>query len=400
MRCINEWTAMSVLVAAAMAGGLPLTSAGAPASPAHGYGRSFLLAGQSEAPGYRAYRYVVLGASAESVNSSTAMAVISSYLALDEINQVRAAGAERLGTQDLSVVYFPLQEAPPSNPNTAWLLGHYDYSRARSILEAASMTGEHGAALISYSAPLAGKSGVDANELLVARLTGDPAEFASALDRQLSPSALTESVRGNRRLTGRAFLRGGEPEGKDYGLYSYVLFGEPLSAGNRDLYKAVLEAFFHMVEVSNYEVEKTPHAQLNITYLPLNDLPSAGANLDWYLDHYDFARAQIILAKLMDRPAGPYIVSYQSPLSGAPTVESGRLLVEDLSRVPPDLAFLWVKEFTIQAGNAQYWDKPALRTLMLNLRTQIAVEAEAFEEVRAAYSNVQTALASRIKMQE
>lgn len=400
MRRINEWAGLCVLVATAMAGGLPLSSAAAQASAAHHYGRSFLLAGQDEAPGYRTYRYVLLGASAEEANSSASGAVISAYLALDEIHHVGAAAAGRWDRQDLDIVYFPLREAPPSNPNGAWLLAHYDYSRARTILDAASITGEHGIALVSCPAPLAGKSPADPNELVVARLTGDPVEFTAALDKQLSPSALSESERGNRRLTGRAFLRAGEPEGKDYGLYSYVLFGEPLSAGNRDLYKAVLEAFFHLVEVGNYETEKTPHSQLNITYLPLNDLPSAGANLDWYLDHYDFARAQIILSKLMDRPAGPYIVSYQSSLSGASSVQSGRLLIEDLSHVPPDLAFLWVKEFTLQAGNAQYWDKPALRTLMLNLRTQIAVEAEAFEEVRAAYSNVQTALASRIKIQE
>ena len=399
MRYKNRWTALYVLLAAAMPGWLGLTCAAAPAA-AHNYGRSFLLAGQSEAPGYRAYRYVILGRSAESVNSTAAGAVISTYLAVDEIDKVRAAGAERLDRQDLDIVYFPLLEAPPTNPNAAWLLAHYDYSRARSILDTASITGEHGAALVSYSAPLGGKSSVDPNHLLITRLSGDRAEFASALVKQLSPSPLAESVRGTRRLTGRAFLRAGEQEGKDYGLYSYVLFGEPLSAGNRDLYKAVLEAFFHLVDVSSYEPEKTPHAQLNITYLPLNDQPAAGASVDWYLDHYDFARAQIILAKLMDRPAGPYIVSYQSPLSGASSVESGRLLVEDLSRVPPDLAFLWVNEFTHQAGSAQYWDKPALRTLMLNLRTQIAVDAEAFEEVRSAYSNVQTALASRIKIQE
>jgi hypothetical protein len=102
----------------------------------------------------------------------------------------------------------------------------------------------------------------------------------------------------------------------------------------------------------------------------------------------------------MNRIAGPYIISYSAPLSAASTVDGGRLLVEDLSGVPPDLAFLWMNEFTAQAGRPQYWDKPAVRNLMLNLRTQVAVAARAFEDVRAANADLRSAFASRIKTQE
>jgi hypothetical protein len=369
-----------------------------PAASNHSYGRAFLTAGQSEAPGYRAYSYVLLGPSKDAVDPSAAESILSTYLALDDISHVRSAGAE---PQDLNIVYFPLLEAPPANPSSTWLLGHFDYARARSILDAAGIQGGHGPTFVSYTDPLPGKSPVDQNELLVVGLSGDPAVLTSALDKQLIPAPAPEAaVRGSHRLTGRGFLLAGKPEDAGYGLYSYVLFGEPVNAANGPLYRAVLDAFLHIPEVRRFEAEKEPRTNLNITYLLLSDRPSTGATVDWLLDHYDFARAQIILAKLMDHPLGPYIVSYKSPLSSASSFENGQLLVEDLSRIPHDLAFLWVNEFTAQAGRAQYWDKPALRTLMLNLRTQVAIDAEAFEEVRTANTNLNSTLASRIKIQE
>ena len=361
------------------------------------YGRAFLLAGQNEAPGYRAYSYVLLGPSRDSVDPASAESILSTYGTLDDIRQVVSDGAE---AQDLDIVYFPVVEAPPPHPSPAWLFAHFDYARARAILDAAGVRGGHGATFVSYTAPLPGNSSVDQNQLLAVSLSGNPATFAAALDKQLIPVPAESPVRGSKRLTGRSFLLAGKPEDGGYGLYSYVLFGEPLNPGNRPLYRAVLEAFLHIPEVRQFEAENQPRTNLNITYLPLGDRPATDATIDWLLDHYDFARAQIILAKLIDHPVGPYIVSYKTTLSAASSVENDQLLVEDLSRISPDLAFLWVNEFTAQAGRAQYWDKPALRTLLLNLRTQIAVDAQAFEEVRAANTNLNTDLATRIKIPE
>ncbi|MGA2169393.1 MAG: hypothetical protein ABSG62_14380 [Terracidiphilus sp.] len=379
---------------AAAPGALAASSARPP--DRHLFGRSFLPAAQSETPGYRAYSYLLLAPSANPANRSANESILSAYLALDEIGRVQAAGAE---PQDLDIVYLPLLAAPPSNPSAAWLLAHFDSDRARSILSAVGATGRQSPTLVSYTAPLPGKSAVDQNELLVQDLSAGSATLVSSLEKQLSPSPTPAApVRGDHRITGREFLRPDTPEGSGYGLYSYVLFGEPPNAGNRILYRAVLDAFLAIVEVREFEAEKQPRANLNVTYLPLRELPSAGATTDWFLDHYDFARAQIILAKLMDRPVGPYIVSCNSPLSAATSIDSGRLLIEDLSGVTPDLAFLWVNEFKAQAGRPQYWDKPALRTLMLNLRNQIAVAAQAFEEARTADSNLHTSLASRINI--
>ena len=330
-------------------------------------------------------------------NQSGNETVLAAYLGLDKIGSVEAAGAE---PQDLNIVYLPLREAPPPNPSAAWLMAHLDSERARSILASVGAGGRQTATLISYTAPLPGKSPVDPNQLFVEDVSAGSDALISSLDKQLSPSSPAAAVRRDRRLTGRAFLLAGKPEYLGYGLYSYVLFGEPLNAGNRSLYRAVLDAFFHIEEVRRFEAENQPRTMLNVTYLPLRDLPAGDAGVDWFLGHYDFARAQIILAKLMDRPVGPYILSYSAPLSSATSVDTGRLLVEDLSGVAPDLAFLWFNEFAAQAGRSQYWDKPALRTLMLNLRNQITVAAEALEDVRAAASDLRSVFATRIKIQE
>jgi hypothetical protein len=357
-------------------------------------GRSFLIAREAESPGYRAYSYVLLPPG----NSSASEAILSAYLAIDDVNRLQNAGAD---AQDLNIVYLPLLDSPPANAPITWFLAHYDYDRARNILSEAAIKDQRRPYLVSYTTALSARPQIDQNELLVRDLSSDPSALTSSLDRQLSPaSPLDEKVRGVHRLTGRAFLLADKPEGPGYGLYSYVLFGEPVNVGNRELYRAILSAFLSVEEIRRFEAAKQERKNLNVTYLPIRELPPASANADWLLDHYDYARAQVILSKLMDRAAGPYIVSYDSPLSAVSSVESGRLLVEELSGVTPDLAFLWVNEFTAQAGRPQYWDKPALRTLMLNLRTEVAVAARAFEEVRSANSNLSTAFAAKIKIQE
>jgi hypothetical protein len=362
--------------------------------------RAFLVSGQAEGPGYRGYSYVLLSSSAAAANPSVSEAILSAFLGLDDVNQVQTSGSEPL---DLKVVYLPVLQTPPAHVSAAWLLAHFDYDRASSILAAAGESDLRKPYLVSYTAPLPSKTPVDQNDLLIRDLSGGAATLNSYLGRQFTPTAPAggdDKVRGSPRLSGRAFLRAGKPENSGYGLYSYVLFGEPPNAGNRDLYRAILSAFLSMQEVHRYEEENQPRSSLNVTYLPLQDLPPADAAVDWLLDRYDYARAQIILSRLMNRIAGPYIISYSAPLSAASSVDGGRLLVEDLSGVPPDLAFLWMNEFTAQAGRPQYWDKPAVRNLMLNLRTQVAVAARAFEDVRAANTDLRSAFASRIKTQE
>ena len=432
MRRKSSWIALLTLLALA---GVRATQASGPAAsspsptslPADSaaraadrpsFGRSFLIAGAAEERGYRAYSYVLLAPSADAANSSANEATLSAFLGLEDINRVLAAGAD---APNLKIVYLPLTQAPPSNASLAWYLAHFDHARADTIRNVVSesepgsslgpvsrihnrpgVSAQPGPALVSYISPLSDVTTVDQNKLLIQDLSGGPAAFVPSLEKQLSPDGAPNSaVRGDHRFSGRDYLRTGKPEDSGYGLYSYILFGETMNSGNHDLYRAVLDAFMSIQEVRRYEEdERISRTNLNVTYLPLNDLPPSGATVDWLLDHYDYARAQIILSKLMDRFTGPYIVSYSAPLSSAASVEAGRILVEDLSRITPDLAFLWFNEFTTQAGRPQYWDKPALRNLMVNLRTQVAVAAQAFDEVRTANGNLTAVFESRIKIKE
>jgi hypothetical protein len=380
-------------------GSLGVASAGERAVPqvSRAAGRSFLVAGSTETPGFRAYSYVLLAPPTEPANQASNEATLAAFLGIDEVTHLQGPGAE---AQSLNIVYLPVLEAPTSNVTSTWLLAHFDYDRARSILAAIGVAEQHKPLLVSYTSPISSRTIIDQNELLVQNLSAGPSALTSSLGKQLSPASPDGKTRGEQRLTGRAFLPTGKPEGSGYGLYSYVLFGEPLNPGNRELYRAVVSAFLTIQEVRRFEEAGEQRSKLNVTYLPLQDLPPAGAGADWLLDHYDFARAQILLSKVMDRMPGPYILSYSSPLSSAPSVEKSRLLVEDLSGVTPDLAFLWVNEFTAQAGRPQYWDKPALRNLMLNLRTQVAVAAQALEEVQTANSKLRAVFESKIKIQE
>jgi hypothetical protein len=210
-----------------------------------------------------------------------------------------------------------------------------------------------------------------------------------------------EPIRGGHRLTGRDFLKTGEPEGRGYGLYSYVLFGQPVSAGNRDLYEAVLSAYLAIQEIRRLEGAGAERKDLNITYLPVRETPPENPSVGWLLDHYDYARAQIILNVAGDLDsARPYIVSYATPLSVGTTVDNKRLLLQDLSGVPADLAFLWVKEFIAQARNPRYWDARAIQQLMLSLRKNIAVFARAFDDVRSAHADVGALFEAKIRTRE
>jgi len=212
-------------------------------------------------------------------------------------------------------------------------------------------------------------------------------------------SEKNELVRGEHRLTGREFLVAGEPEVTGYGLYSYILLSAPLNSGNRDRYEAVISAYLSMEKVRRLEEAGAKQKTLNITYLPLRDAPPENPSVIWLLEHYNFARAQVILKTIESVDGdGPYIISYDAQLSGIPIVNSEKLLIQDLSAVPADLVFLWVKEFISQAKKPRYWEARSIHRFMLSLRSNIAVAANAFTAVRSAHADVTSFMESKIKI--
>jgi hypothetical protein len=192
---------------------------------------------------------------------------------------------------------------------------------------------------------------------------------------------------GMHATAGRSLLVNETSEVKGYGLYSYLLFGQPPDDSSRDRYLGVLGAFLQEMD----EIEKLEHLpfvernQLNITYLPVDAAASSGVSPEWALAHYDYARARIMLAKLPGTHlSGPYIVSVLKPLGAAQSI-SGPYLFQDLSLVPPrekDLLIWWLREFQRQAGQERFWEEDTGRQLALKMRTIVAILATAVPEVR------------------
>jgi len=202
------------------------------------------------------------------------------------------------------------------------------------------------------------------------------------------------------RETGRAFLIGEQPEAKGYGLYSYFLLGAPPTEATRERYLNLIAAYLQFNPVGGLE-GSLERWELNIAYLPLKDSPplefSKGCSplpcgtdnvafARWVLDHYNYARARVLLRAVPTGGThlnGPYIVSSLKPLSMTPAL-SPPYLYQDLSSVPPRLVLLWVKEFLDQASQEGFEKPQKGQEVALKLRQSIAVAATGLPEVLGA----------------
>jgi hypothetical protein len=103
------------------------------------------------------------------------------------------------------------------------------------------------------------------------------------------------------------------------------------------------------------------------------------------LDHYDLARARLLLRKLpRSYRSGPYIISTLAPLSlGLPA--SAHYLFQNLSApvVPPELADGWIRQFQQQAQAQDFWDANKMQSFVLSLRATVAGLATAVPEAKA-----------------
>jgi len=271
-----------------------------------------------------------------------------------------------------NVVYLLVREVPPKDAGPKWFVEHYDYERAARLRERAVPTATGRQVLAISEVPLLGGGPVDPAKLKTY-------ELRMPIRPESTPPQETRSAPPH-DLTGRDFLLPRNPEGAGYGLYSYLLLGEKVNAINRQLYEAIIGAYLDLGEVQRFETSGKDRKQLNVTYVPLTDAPPPNLNVGWVLDHYDHVAAQVLLGKAMPRGnlSGAFIISYDKPVSGAAEIDRQRLLVQDLSGVPPDLAFLWFREFKQQVRQSRYWDQRTMGEFMLKMRTQIAEIARAF----------------------
>ncbi len=208
------------------------------------------------------------------------------------------------------------------------------------------------------------------------------------------------------RHTGRDLLFPGEDERPGHPLYSYLLFAGA-SEGNREeraRFHSAIEAFIGQVR-SAEELESSGAArgEINIFYAPMEPIfedttpeslrihfaqRSETEQIALLQKFYDHARAEVLLGRMRLTGNGPFIVSVLRPLSEHPVRESEAFLVQDLSGVPPELVALWVDEFKRQVVREATKSPEHLRRLALNLRTQIAVLAEAFSITKSAVAEM------------
>ena len=57
---------------------------------------------------------------------------------------------------NINITYLPLTENPPANPSAEWVLDHYDFPRARVLLDKVSPNLRNGPYIISVTQPLSG----------------------------------------------------------------------------------------------------------------------------------------------------------------------------------------------------------------------------------------------------
>ena len=184
----------------------------------------------------------------------------------------------------------------------------------------------------------------------------------------------------------RTLLESGKSEAEGFGLYSYVLFGsEPENAAEKERYKQILGACLRLLRNSTELVTYIAPKSLNTVYLPVKDAPPDKADESWVLEHYDYSRARALLIQApVTNKGGVYIVSASLPLLGK--TNSGQYLVQDLTRVPGNLASTWVDVFISQAAQDKYWEPNTAAQLVLKMRLALSVLSVGVPQVKQAVS--------------
>jgi hypothetical protein len=187
---------------------------------------------------------------------------------------------------------------------------------------------------------------------------------------------------------GREYLVNGADEQKKYGLYSYFLFSKRPDEHQKIRYIAVIESYLNSIEKIEKHEENYKKSELNICYIPVETMPDISfENLNikeksvWILDNYDYARARYFLNKIdPELLKGPYIISYEKPLSKVTKLKT-KFLFQNMSNVEPELISLWIDEFLKQSSKVKYWDEKHLNNFTNDLRNLIAIAAEGLDKI-------------------
>ena len=212
----------------------------------------------------------------------------------------------------------------------------------------------------------------------------------TVIEPERSAPANPDTTAAAPRSTARTFLAPEMKEEAGYGLYSYLLFGSPPTAGTQLRYLKAMQACLTMIPAVGELRKYKPAGKLNVTYVPVKVRASDAPTAEWLLSNYDFARARVLLDLLSSRyQTGPYLVSVLTPLS-------------QLQAIPQDHSFRtcpsfrlnrtiscswWIRAFLNQAAQEQFWKPQTGELLTLKVRTMLSVEAAALPEVQKQLAN-------------
>jgi len=116
--------------------------------------RDLLVRGSDERAGYGLYSYILLGARPDDGNRALYQAVLEAYLRLDDTDL-----RMYFPIRQLNATFVPVDTAPTAAPDTTWVLDHYDYARARSLLVRLNIREGDGPFIISALRPIAASDG-------------------------------------------------------------------------------------------------------------------------------------------------------------------------------------------------------------------------------------------------
>lgn len=200
-------------------------------------------------------------------------------------------------------------------------------------------------------------------------------------------------LRGEHRVSGKAFLVGNEKEQGGYGLYSYLLIPRA-SADQNEKYIGIISAILKLNDIESL-AEYIPKSSLNMFLVPVNEkVPKLYMTIEeeedyrkaaqWILSHYNFTRSEAILSTIeTNNLPGPFVISVEDPNHLA-NLDNVNYLYQNLTNLPDHLNEVWMRTFLNQAQQEEFWNTNTMNTFFYKIRLSIAVMAESVQSVEEA----------------
>lgn len=186
----------------------------------------------------------------------------------------------------------------------------------------------------------------------------------------------------------RSYLIANEIEKDSYGLFSYILFSQKPEKKDSIKYSELINIYLKKIPELKYIDDYENDSNINIIYFPVIKSPihylrnySDDQKIEWLIENHDYGRSSVYLNKFeFDLSKGPYIISFNRPLSKVDLIRE-KYLLQDFSNVHPKVVSLWVDEFLKQSSETIYWNEEHLKNFSNDLRNAIAFSAEGLQEV-------------------